>query len=259
MLRLVVKGFSAPNAVGNCARNAAVHAQVLQRYDIGKITSAKAGWWDNAQTFVLLLEHAETHEPFGTVRLQRWGNGRALPLESALADVDCRVHSWVARFSDRGVGELCGLWSSPRLKGFGMGAVLTRMGLSLATQVGVSTILGVCDTRAVASNVGLGFARDPLLASEGSFEYPRPGLFAHVLRVPNAARLDGATIDNRAAVNEYREAPTGSEIIEGARGSLMLERDLRIAPLSGATPARARLSVRPQLFPALLQLTEDRS
>jgi hypothetical protein len=34
------------------------------------------------------------------------------------------------------------------VKGLSLGAVLTRMGLSIATQLRTQTILGLCDTRA---------------------------------------------------------------------------------------------------------------
>jgi hypothetical protein len=232
MLRLTVTAHSAPESVGNCRKNAEAHAQVLRMYDIGNITSAKQGWWENDLTSVLLLEDAETRDPLGAVRLQRWGNGALLPIEHAMASVDTRVHDWVAGFSDEGVAELCGLWCSPRLKGYALGAVLTRMGLSVATQVGTRTVLGLCDTRAVATNEKLGFERDVELASAGSFEYPRPGLNAHVLRVSDSVRLDAAAADERLAIEEYREEPVGTELVRGKDGWLELERDLRL--VSGA-------------------------
>jgi hypothetical protein len=228
MLRLTLKACSAPSAVGNCERNAQVHSQVLQRYDIGNITSAKQNWWHNRQTSVLLLENSATAEPLGAIRLQRWDSGQPLPIESALADVDRRIHDWVASYSSGGVAELCGLWCSPKLRGYGVGAVLTRMGLSLAPQVKAKTILGLCDTRSVAQNLSFGFDKDPSLASQGTFGYPRPGLFAHVLRVPDAQCLDRATSENRQAIEGYRREPVGREVIEGRWGRLELVRDLRL-------------------------------
>ncbi len=230
MLRLTVTAHSAPESVGNCRRSAQVHAQVLRMYDIGNITSAKQGWWENENTFVLLMEDTHTGDPLGAVRLQRWGNGIPLPIERALTKVDARVHDWVASFSDEGVGELCGLWCSPRLKGYALGAVLTRMGLSIATQARARTVLGLCDTRNVAANERIGFARDPELATCGTFEYPRPGLNAHVLRVADAVELAGAMPDDRLAIDEYREEPVGSELVQGKDGWLELTRDLRLVP-----------------------------
>jgi hypothetical protein len=212
---------------------------VLRSYDIGNITSASDEWWKNEQTFVLLLEETETGEPLGAVRLQRWDNRVPLPIESALAKVDCSVHSWVASFAGDGVGELCGLWCSPRLKGFGIGAALTKMGLSLATELGTRTIVGLCDTRNVSQNTSYGFACDASLAG-GSFEYPRPGLFAHVLRVGDAQGLDAATPENRRVIEAYRRSPVGRELIEADGRSLVLERDLAI---SSEAPVRRRARV----------------
>jgi hypothetical protein len=199
---------------------------VLRKYDIDNVTSASDAWWQNDETFVLLLEEAVSGEALGAVRLQRWGNRVPLPIESALASVDRTVHAWVESFAPRGVGELCGLWSSPRLKGFGMGAVLTRMGLSLATTLETRTVLGLCDTRNVMQNLGYGFERDETLALGGRFEYPRPGLFAHVLRLADAERLDVATRSNRLAIEAYRRSPVGHEVLESNGRRLVLERDL---------------------------------
>lgn len=239
MLHLTVTAHSARESVGKCKRNALAHAQVLQMYDIGNITSAKQGWWDNDQLSVLLMEDTKTGEPLGAVRLQRWGNGIALPIERALTGVDERVHDWIESFADTGVGELCGLWCSPRLKGYSLGAVLTRMGLSIATQLRTQTVLGLCDTRNVAANEKLGFARDPELADEGTFVYPRPGLNAHVLRVADAYWLDDATHEDFLRIDEYRDEPVGAELIDGKDGWLELERDLRL--FSAAEMPRAPL------------------
>ena len=254
MLRIRVRALRAFEAVGNCMRSADAHAQVLRRYDIGNITSAKDGWWTNEQTYVVLLEETETSEPLGAVRLQRWGNGQPLPIETAMASVDRYVHSWVASFSSSGVGELCGLWCSPRLKGFGIGGILTKMGLSLAPELKTRTVLGLCDTRNVATNVGFGFARDASLATEGAFEYPRPGLLAHVLRVPDSRRLECAMASHRIAVQSYRRSPVGREILEAGGQYVELERDLRVTSLEGPAPRRARAS-RPSasLKPLLLE------
>jgi hypothetical protein len=254
MLRIRVKAFRASEAVGNCMKNADSHAQVLRRYDIGNITSAKDGWWKNEQTYVILLEETATSEPLGAVRLQRWGNGVPLPIESAMAGIDRYVHSWVASFASSGVGELCGLWCSPRLKGFGLGGILTKMGLSLAPELKTRTVLGLCDTRNVSTNLGFGFARDASLASEGSFEYPKPGLYAHVLRVPDSRRLEGAMASHRIAVESYRRSPVGSEILEAGGQYVELERDLRVTSLEAPAQRRARAS-RPNasLAPLLLE------
>lgn len=234
MLRLRVKAYSAPSVVGRCRRSASAHLRVLEHYGIAAISSAKEGWWENPHTTVLLLEDVDTAEPLGAVRLQRFGGGKPLPVELAVAQHDPYVHAWVAGYSSAGVGELCGLWCSPRLKGAGMGAVLTRMGISIAPQARVRTLLGVCDTRNVAKNASFGFVHDTSLAGGGVFEYPRPGLFAHVLRIADARHLDAAGRDEQRAIEEYRLFPLGSELIESVGEPIELERDLRTGTLPSA-------------------------
>lgn len=244
MFDLVVRAYCAPDVVWNCRRHAEAHARVLALHGLGNVTSAKQVWWQNPNTFALLLEDARSGEPLGGVRLQRWGNGQALPLEKALMFVDPHVHAWIACFAERGVGELCGLWCSPKLRGFQLGAVLTRMGLALAAQLGTHTLFALCDSSKAAGNCALGFTRDGTLANQGTFEYPRPGLRAQVLKVPNTWRLTAATLENRSAVSYYRDAPTGTERLRQGETWLELERDLRLSPPEN----RDRDSNRPVMF-----------
>jgi hypothetical protein len=228
MHQLSVQVYRAAEIADACERNAAEHARVLELHGLSAITSARPGWWHDEQTHVLLLQEATPGEPLGAVRLQRWNGRHPLPIEAALAGVDRRVGEWIAGFAGEGVAELCGLWCAPQLKGFGLGSALIRMGLSLATPLGVRTVLGLCDTRHLSWNLGFGFARDLALAKDGRFEYPRPGLFAHVLRIADAQRLDAAADGERRAIVAYRGAPLGNERVESHRGRLELARDLRV-------------------------------
>ena len=230
MFELSVRAYCAPDAVWNCREHAAAHARVLALHGLGNITSAKQAWWENPRTFALLLEDSKSGEPLGGVRLQRWGNGQALPIETALTSVDPDVHSWIACFAAHGVGELCGLWCSPKLQGFQLGAVLTRMGLALAARLRTHTLFALCDSSKADTNCALGFTRDAALADRGTFEYPRPGLRAQVLKVPNTWRLSAATTENRVAINYYRDAPTGTETLGRPGTVLELARDLRVLP-----------------------------
>lgn len=228
-MHLTAKAHRAPDAEQACRRNAVACLEVLRWYGIANITSARQPWWGNGQTFALLLEEHETGEPMGGVRLQRWGNGVPLPIEGALEGIDGRARDWVAALGVGGVGELCGLWCSRKLRGLGLGARLTSMGLALARQARTHTVLGVCDTRNVATNLRLGFRRDRTLASEGAFEYPRPGLFAHVLRMDGACGdLSGCSPEARSTISHYRDDPVGSETITAGGRRLILTRDLRL-------------------------------
>jgi hypothetical protein len=240
-MRLTVRACRAADAAEDCRRNALACSHVLHRYAIANVTSAQPGWWTNDHTYALLLEDRDSSEPLGGVRLQRWGNGVPLPLEAALQRIDPRVHARIAGLAARGVGELCGLWCSPKIRGWGLGSLLTCMGLSLAGRVDVDTVFGLCDTRNVAANLRLGFRVDQVLASAGMFEYPRPGLVAHVLRLDDARGLTGASAEARLVIRRYRESPVGLDIFATAPRRLDLTRDLRVpppAPPAAAEPLR---------------------
>ncbi len=237
-MRLTVRACRAPDAATDCRRNAVAWLQVLHRHGIANVTSAQQDWWTNPDTYALLLEDADSGEPMGGVRLQRFGNGIPLPLEVALRRVDPRALAVLAGCAPRGVGELCGLWRSPTVAGFGLGARLTAMGIALATQVDIATLFGLCDTRHVTDNLRLGFQIDTTLARRGRFEYPRPGLTAHVLRIPDARGLPNASPDVRAAIDGYRRAPGGRERIRVGPRSLDLTWRLRLSE-GASRPRRA--------------------
>jgi hypothetical protein len=242
LLRLIAKVVSATDAEADCRRSAAACLPVLRCYGIENVTSAHQEWWTDPDTYALLLADRDTGEPVGGVRLQRWGGGRPLPIETALAPFEPRVHAWIAGFARLGVGELCGLWRAPRLRGFGLGARMTCMAIALATVARTRTLLGLCDTRSVAANARLGLTVDPALAANGRFAYPRPGLVAHVLRSPDAFRLAGALPEARAVILDYRSRPVGSEVLCSARDTLELTRDLGARDVS-----RPALAHRPAL------------
>jgi hypothetical protein len=229
-VRLVARVVSAAAAVAECRRNAAACLPVLRCYAIENVASAQQEWWADPDTYALLLADRDTGEPVGGVRLQRWGGRLPLPIETAVGLIDPRVHAWVAGFAPLGVGEICGLWRAPRLRGFGLGARLTCMAIALATLARTRTLVGLSDPRGLAVNAPLGLAVDPRLASNGRFGYPRPGLVAHVLRSHDAFRLPNAQPAARAAILDYRYRPIGREVVCAARGTVELERNLSGAP-----------------------------
>lgn len=231
--RLIARAVWAPAAAADCRRNAAACLPVLRRYGIENITSATESWWADDHSIAVLLEDGDSGEPLGGIRLQRWGGPRALPLERALAGVDARARSWVSGFAAVGVGELCGLWCSPEVRGFRLGERLTCMGIALATQARTQTLLALCDSRTVEANLRLGFRAEPTVASDGRFDYPRPGLVANVLRIDDAFALPSALPQIRALVQRYRSRPTGGEILRAGARRLELLRELEFRAPGG--------------------------
>jgi hypothetical protein len=181
-------------------------------------------------TWAVLLEDEDSGEPLGGLRVQRRSDLVELPIERALARVDARARAWVDSLAPLGVGELCGLWYSPDLRGYGLGARLTCMGIALASAARTRTLLGLCDARSVDENLRLGFRLDLTLASNGRFEHPRPGLVAHVLRLDDAYELPAAPPEIRAAVHDYRSRPRGREVLGAGERQLELHRELESSP-----------------------------
>jgi hypothetical protein len=173
--------FRAPDDPAACERYSKSHREVLECFDIGGVTSSGGDWSLDPNVLVTLVEDARSCEALAGIRLERAGRARPLPIERALADIEPEARLISSSAVPGGVAELCALWSSRRLRGAGMGPLLTRIGFALAVQRGIGKLFGVCDTRSLETNLGLGFEIERGWADRGRFRYPRPDLTAYVL------------------------------------------------------------------------------
>jgi hypothetical protein len=83
--------------------------------------------------------------------------------------------------------------------------------------------LGICDTKHVGENARLGFVVERTLASNGTFEYPRPALRAQVLKLDDPGALAckrSRTPEPPSSTTEAsRSAWSSSETTNGASSS----------------------------------------
>jgi hypothetical protein len=221
MLHVRARVFRAIDDVEACRRYAIHHHEVLTGFDLANVTSLTRDWTSDANIVVVLLEDESDASPLGGIRLERLTPDQPLPIERALSRLDRRVHELV-QSADGPVAELCGLWSSPRLRGTGMGKLLTRMGVYVAATRGIETLFGICDERSLPANFEIGFVVEHRLAQRGAFRYPRPDLTAYALRGDLAEyREPGRT--RYQTIRQFWEAPTSSLTTRGRAG------DIRVA------------------------------
>jgi hypothetical protein len=232
MLRARLRVFRAPDDLAACERYSRSHREVLEFFDLGSVTSSGVDWFTDPNVLVALLEEVASGEALGGIRLERAGGARLLLIERALSKIEPDVARISSSSASGGTAELCALFGSRRLRGAGLGPFLTRIGMALAVERGIGRLLGICDTRSLEANLGLGFRVEVSLADRGSFRYPRPDLTAYVL----SAELERWCSPSRPEyrlIREFREAHVGVSTRNTREDTLRVAWDLRCA--DGAT------------------------
>jgi len=207
-VKLVIKAFRAPDDVDSCHRYVEGHSKVLRIYGITMITSAKAVWTDDPNTYVILVESENGEKTYGGARIQIAGGAFPLPIEDALTKFDSNIHKLVQDLVPAGTGELCGLWNSREVAGLGIGSIyLSRVGVTLAMQLKLNTLFALCAPATVKNANRVGFLVDERLGDKGTFYYPKEGLVATAVFLQDVLTLSTANPDERERILELRSFP----------------------------------------------------
>lgn len=207
-IKLVIRAFRAVDDRASCEKYYEGHSKVLKIYGIAMITSAKVKWFDDPDTYVIIVESEDGEKVFGGARIQVARGVFPLPIEDALTNFDKNVHDYVKDLIPGGTGELCGLWNSREVAGLGIGSIyLGRVGVALAMQLNISTLYALCAPATVANCMRVGFLLDERLGDKGTFYYPKEGLVATAVLLNDVATLSTADPDERGKIMELRKEP----------------------------------------------------
>ena len=198
------------------------HEEVLRLFGIKKLTSAKTTWLDNPASYMVVARDCQG-EMVGGIRIHIDQKGaEPLPLVPAIQEMDPNVVKFVEKHSEKGTGEICGLWNSRKVKGLGVSFSLMKSIITVSTQLKLSTILGLCSPYTLDWLQSVGFTKDNTLGKNGTFYYPKEDLIATTIIVRNTISLDDADEDVREEILNTRkslvhttkdEAQNGMEII----------------------------------------------
>jgi len=223
-LKLIIKAFRAVDDLESCQRYIEGHQKVLKIYGIDMITSAKAAWLNDPNTYIILAESENAEKTFGGARIQVAAGTLPLPIEDALTKFDPNIHEFVSELIPGGTGELCGLWNSREVAGLGIGSIyLGRTGVALAMQLNLNTLFALCAPATVRNTMRVGFSVDERLGDKGAFFYPKEGLVATAVLLKDVLTLSTADDEERRMIFELRSFPVQKKIDIGTK-----ERDLEV-------------------------------
>jgi len=182
------------------------HTQVLTNIGVTKVTSSKNEWMYNPAAFVLVVEDIEGKKVYGGARVHVAGGNQPLPIEQATSALDSGIFGLVWKYAQHGTGELCGLWNSREIAGFGIGSIfLIRASAAISFQIGIQSLFALCAPYTIKPGECVGMELETSVGNEGTFYYPKLDLLATTMILKDVPVLSKAHEEDKSAIIKIRE------------------------------------------------------
>lgn len=201
-----LRAFRAVDDPKTCELFIEGHTHVLTSIGVTKVTSSKHEWTTNPGAFVMVVESLDGKRVYGGSRVHVAGGSDPLPIEQATGSMDATIFDIVYNYAQHGTGELCGLWNSREIAGYGIGSIfLIRAAAAIAYQIGLQSLFALCAPYTVKPVEGIGMELEPSIGNNGTFYYPKLDLIATTMILKDVAEMSKADEENKNAVLAIRE------------------------------------------------------
>jgi hypothetical protein len=120
--------------------------------------------------------------------------------------MDTRIFNLVWRFAQHGTGEVCGLWNSREIAGYGIGSIfLVRTAIAISNQIGVQSLFALCAPYTIPAAEAVGMEKETSIGNDGTFYYPKLDLIATVMLLKDVPLLSKANEEDKNAIMRIRE------------------------------------------------------
>jgi hypothetical protein len=202
------------------------HQKVLIDYGVPNVTSGQQTWIKNPTVYCVIAYCIENNSMVGGIKVQISNSEFSLPIEDAIGSLDPRIYDIIKKYSDVGVGELCGLWNSKSVAGIGLSMILTRAAISIINQLKFKILIGICADYTLDMFTRVGFVIDRSLGTNGEFPYPNEYYKTKVLGILNANTLETAHEYDREKMLDLRISPVQQRMETGPKGDLLVDYNL---------------------------------
>lgn len=229
-----ITAFRAIDNFEDCQKYIIGHKRVLEIFGITQITSADTGWLSNPFVYIILVESTDSKKVLGGARIhvvkQEYSVSiEALPIETAVSELDLSIHQLVKDHSIKGTGELCGLWNSREVAGMGIGSIfLGRVGVALVEQLQLNSLFALCAPATVQNCLRIGFSVAKNIGNNGTFYYPKDDLVATAVILNDPLTLSLADSNERNSIFNLRANPQQKKLEIIRKGELEIEYDIQI-------------------------------
>ena len=221
--------FRAIDQMELCKEYIKGHVKVLTDYGITNITSNNNLWVNNSNMYCVVLMDSNTNELLGGIRVQISDETFPLPVATAIGKMDNKIYSIIESYRlNGGVGELCGLWNSNKIAGYGTSILLIRAGISITEQLKIKTLIGICAQYSLKMFQNVGFVIDKDLGNMGDFPYPNDTYTANVVGILNSKTLSTSNSLDRNRIISIRNEPSQTYIENGPKGDININYNLII-------------------------------
>jgi hypothetical protein len=201
-----LRAFRAIDDPKTCALFVEGHTHVLTSIGVTKVTSSKNEWTTNPAAFVMVVESMDGKKIFGGARVHVAGGTEPLPIEQATGAMDAGVFDLVWEYAQHGTGELCGLWNSREIAGYGIGSIfLIRTTVAISYQIGIKSLFALCAPYTIPPGEAVGMEIEKSIGNDGTFYYPKLDLLATTMVLKDVPTLAKAHEEDKNAIINIRE------------------------------------------------------
>lgn len=222
-----IRAFRACDDVQSSQRFVDGHTAVLANHGFKKLASSNDAWIKSEDVYVILVTSPSGHKIYGGARIHLKKKNKKLPLENAIEKYDDRVGQVVDEMIEEGCAELCALWNSIEVAGFGIGSKLViRCAISMCEALNITHLLALSSPPTRRWMKGFGFTTITEIGDEGGFPYPTEKLVATVAHHISSCELEKMAPEFRTEVEELRKNPKKVGVSSGPKGEISLHYDL---------------------------------
>jgi hypothetical protein len=201
-----LRAFRAIDEPETCELFIQGHTHVLTSIGVTKVTSSKNEWTKNPAAFVMVVESLDRKKVYGGARVHVAGGSEQLPIEQATSGIDPNIHKLVFDYAQEGTGELCGLWNSREIAGYGIGSIfLIRTAVAISYQIGIQSLFALCAPYTIPPGEAVGMELESSVGNQGTFYYPKLDLIATTMVLKDVPTLKKAHLEDKNAIIKIRE------------------------------------------------------
>ena len=201
-----LRAFRAIDDPAACELFVKGHEHVLTSIGVHKVTSSKNEWAINEAAFVIIVESLDGQKVYGGARVHVAGGSQPLPIEEATGAMDPSIFDLVWKYAQGGTGEICGLWNSREIAGYGIGSIfLTRAAVAICAQIGLQSLFALCAPYTVKMAQNVGYHIETSIGNMGTFYYPKLDLLATTMIHQDLEILANASDEDKQAILKLRE------------------------------------------------------
>lgn len=201
-----LRAFRAIDDPETCALFLQGHERVLTNIGVKKVTSSNDAWMYNPSAFVLIVESLDRSKVYGGARVHVANGTHPLPVEEATGSFDSSIFEHVYQYALHGTGEVCGLWNSREIAGYGIGSIfLFRAAVAISTQIGLTSLFGLCAPYTLKMAQNVGFEVLEAVGNNGTFYYPKLDLLATAVYMTDIDTLKNSFEEDRNAILKLRQ------------------------------------------------------